>query len=749
MKKIIALLIVLTIVLTFLAGCKKKYYDELPEGMSGKEAARLLLANERLNAESLKNSGHIFDDGAETLMELAEKVELSLAGRVTVTDPEVGSEVLAGTSYKSQDGSVVEVDGTTFRWSGFAEYSNSYDYFLNLTHGISSTATQGADLIDHVKKHVRVVDKWVEFGNEEYYLHVEKNREVLYSRGYDTVRMCSRTKTADGANLYEIYISNPEGGSSRMMYSEGKLCEYSYILRDFNHNFYAVNNKGFWEVVDVGAHDTHFNVSCMVIKNDICYDAFYDPVSRDVGTLKVISADRNTDLLWYVDYEGQANVSVMLQGFSGYDYIELKTTEDKILPLETHDYSADVFYYDNGRQSEKIYIAMNTDKLEIALKNGDRLKHGDSFVDGKVTVDKIGVSHFTKEPEPGSHEYSGGYVPEIELRIDGDSFEEHMTNLERFFEEVGLVCNRDMDYVKAGILRAHSELLQFTKYHTWNESPIYTVEDLERGWENNLAKHAAYKAEYEKIKNAERINGNDTENMELNMLFAPITAESSVSVTNDGFKVSVKGLALTVDDTLLFVVGEKYTLSFALLMDGAGAYGVNHLASEVVGEVEFTGGDSFTVTADASLEIPAIDSGVYKLAAFITTADGIRSSDFKPIVFTALTPAEKTVANASISLSAGEGGTAKVTQNVATDIEVTLDGGKEYTYATLFEELSEKIYDYAFVGEGAVLEVKGADGSFSAVQAAEGELAAGTYRLKYEIRNGDVRTDGYVYAAIG
>lgn len=746
MKRIIALLIVVTVMLASLAGCKKNYEDSLPEGMNGKEAASLILANERLNAQLLKNSGNIFDGGSETLMNLAESVRISLASNITFADADEGEELLDANTYKALDGSLVEViDGATFRWSGFKEYSNSYDYFLNLTKGITSSATRGAELIDDVKKNVRVVDKWVVTGGEDYYLHVEKNREVLYSRGDGLLNMCTRTKLEDGSNLYEVYMLNDEGGSSRMVYSEGRLCEYSYIINDFNHNFLATNNKGFWEVVDVGVTDTHFNVSCMVIKNDICYDAFYNPHTRDVSLLKVISADRATDILWFDGYEDQAHVSVMLQGFTGYEYVELKTTEDKVFPLSSDNRDADVLYYDNSSREDRIYIATNAEDFEVVLKNGDRICYGDTYVDGKVSVGMIRVSHFSKEPEEGSFIYSGGYVCDVELRVLGSSFEEQMANLELFFKETGLVCNRDMNYVKAGILQAHSELLQFTKYHEWNESPIHTEEDLRRGWENNLAKHAAYKAEYEKIKNAESVDINDTELMELSMLFAPITAQEAVSVKNDGFNVTVDGLALTVEDTLLFVVGEKYTLSFALMADGASAAGVNHVASATVGEVEFTGGDSFTVAADSSFEIPAIDGGVYKLVAYITTIDGIRSSDFAPLVFTELTPAEKTVANATLAISAQTGGVAEISQKTATDTELTLESGKEYTYASLTERLSREIYEYAFVGSGAVLEVEGADGNFAPAENTDGALPDGTYRLKYEIRNGDVKRDGYVY----
>jgi len=376
MKKVIATVMILTLMLSFLASCGDKVMTTLPEGMSGKEAASLMLAKERLNSQLLHNSGNIFESGSETLANLAEIASVSLASKITVgSNAPTDASVLLGKKYEALDGSFVEVDGATFKWSGFLEYSNSYDYFLNLTNGISSTARIGADLIDSIKKNVRVVDTWVNTGGEDYYLHVEKNREVLYSRDGGYVRICIRTKTEDGSNLYEVYNLNEDGGSCRMVYSEGKLCEYSYIYNNFNHNFLAVNNKGFWEVIDVGATDSGYNVSCMVIKNDICYDGFYDPISRETNLLKVISADRATDIMQFASHEDSATVVVNLQGFSGHDYIELKTTEDRVHPIENSGIDTEVIYYYSSDNSPLVYQSANTENIKLYEKRqNDRVQ---------------------------------------------------------------------------------------------------------------------------------------------------------------------------------------------------------------------------------------------------------------------------------------------------------------------------------------------------------------------------------------
>ncbi len=722
----------------------------LPEGMSGKDAASLILANQRLNSQLLKNSGNIFEDGAEVLTNLSYMAASSLANYTLVTDESKSATLLASTKYETGDGSMVEIDGNVYKWSGFGEYSNSYDYFLNLTKGVTSSAEAGADLIDNVKKYVRVVDKWVKIHSNEYYLHVEENREVLFSRYDGMVDMCERTKTENGDNRYEIYRTTEEG-QMRMVYIAGKLCEYSYVIEGgFNHNFLAENNKGYWEVVDVGVVDSHYNVSCMVIKDDICYDAFYDPNTKKVGTIKVISADRKTDIMDFTQNDNAAVIDIKLQSFNGYSAIVKEATPDTVKPL-SNDNDGEIYYYDFDGSGNNVYSTNRDTNMAIILNSGERIEPRDSFVDGKAEVNTIRVSHFSKEPDENSNgRYIGCYVPELSLNVKGSTFDEIMNNLEAFFEEVGLVCRRDMDGVKAGIIQARKELAQFTKYHQWNESPIYSAETLAAGWENNLAKLAAYKAEYEKIKDAEVIDFSDKQTVELNIKFAPITAQTAADVKNDGMTVSVSELELSVEDTLLFVEGESYTVSFALVGTGDNAAsGLSHITLTEPLTAKYNGEDVFKLKQTASFEIPVLAEGGYTLVAYISTADGIRSSDYTKVIFTELTPSQTKHDNLSVALSKNEAGELVISCITVKDIQVEiepLEGGAGHTYATMYEALSKEIYKYGFVSEEAVLELIGEDESWTAVAESEDALASGRYRLKYSIKNGDSIAEGYVIA---
>ena len=769
-KKIIALLLALTLSLGALASCGDTKGDKvdtnagnsddigdpeggtltlggLPEGMDGKTAASLILANERLNAQLLNNSQNIFDEGVETLTALARQASASLAKNTIVTDPKIAAAALASAEiYECSDGSTVEVDGNTYRWQGFAEYSNSYDYFLNLTNNITSSAKSGAALIDNTKRYVRVVDKWVDVGGNQYYLHVEENRELLIERNQHYVGICIRYKNADGDNVYETF-HYADYGTMRMVYIAGKRCEYSYVTDgEFNHNFSAVNTKGYWEVVDIHAtpEANRYGASCMVIKDDICYDAYHDP-NYNIGDVSIISADRATDIMDISLGDYGLHISVHLQAFDGLDYAIATAEPDKVKNIDGDASDAEIFIQTDSDGSTSIFTNAEAD-LTFVFENGKTLKKDDFIANGDIQILGLWISHFSKEPEPGSYIYGDGYAPRLDLYVRGDGYADSMAKLRAFLNELGLTSRHDLDYVESGALRAFSELSQFVKYHEWNESPIYTTEDLARGWQNNLAKHASLKKIYEDVKDVEVIEMSDKMTYELNISFAPIAQASAASLTNNALTVSAEQLSLTVNDTLLLVVGGEYTVGFALLPLSDEGAGLIHLEGVETAKTNYNDTDSFTLSVSAELELPPLAIGEYTLVAYVATTDGIRTSAYTPLAFTDIADYEVINGRTKTSVTEAQNGNLHIAVTEVVDVEIKLDDDTvAHTRTTLTEELSRAIFDFAFVAEGAVLKALGEDESFAPVPEGEEPLASGTYRLKYSIENGENKSEGYAF----
>lgn len=775
MKRWISLIVAALMLLTLLAGCKgpsgtgpsgtgPSGSDTPGPGLKGSDAAKLLLAEERLDAQLLKNEGDIFEDGAKVFRNLAAIAQANfenctyMGSGVTVVPLSLGSNGYAVvaplglgqsasdsmktvSTTESSDGSVLEIDGNTYKWSNFAEYSNSHDYFSNITNNVVSSANAAADLIDQTKKNVRVVDKWVDIWGDQYYLHVEDNCEILFNRQGDFLSICKRSKNEQGVNVYELYRTDPSF-EMRMTYIQGQ--KYEYTLRSipdgFDHNFIAENTKGFWEVLDVGGHPPHYNVSLMVLKDDICYDAFYNPNEdrRGLGGLQVISADRKTDILRAVGIltDERSSVELSLQSFDGIKEIRIEVEDDKVLNVTEQSLDAELYYLD--QDGKRYYQTSGIKSPEIVLNNGMVLKGDEVYLDGRVEIRRTLVNFFNKE------DGSCGYMPTLDIMVSGDTYEERMQTLHDFFILTGLTCRRNMDYVQAGITQAYAELEQLVKYKQWNESPILTSEDIAKGYENLDAKYLAWRATYDAIKDAEMIDFSNTEIMELNIHFAPITAQKATAVKNEGLLVSVTELALTVEDTTLLVENEPYMVNFALV--GTGSQGLTHVTLGETQTASYDGGSTFTVTQTTTFEIPVLVPGDYTVVAYISTADGIRMSGYTDVVFTAVALYEGKQGNLAIKVGQGSAGQLAVSYEYIREIEVGVTfENEQVTYAAMHAALSEAAYTYGFAMEEAMVEVKGEGDTWTSLTGQEETLVTGTYRLKYQIKNGEMHIEGYVY----
>lgn len=717
MKKIISLALVLVIITSLLVGCKD---GTLPKMISGSDTAKLLLANERLNAQLLKTEGDIFEDGVEVMNNLAKlanyNLSLAYAGNVSPSVTKLSSIKKTSTVLEGKYSGKVEINGDTFIWSTFEENNNSYDYFKNLTDNIVSTAEVGAELIDNVKKNVRVIEKWVDVGGIHYYLSVDENSETLYER--DTVNnmlnICKRYKNVYGKDVYELYRKQ-EQYEERMTYIPGQRYELSMINDYGEHNedyFVADNSKGYWETYVVGAFPDHYNVSYFIMKNDICYDATYDPQSESIPLLKIMSADKATDILNFNDAEGVSFVDLKFSGFDGIKSVEA--------PSNSAEYNA----------AEGIASLPNGENSKVHLTNGTVLNYGDRFVDGKVSINAIHVS------------FSGtfGYTGEMHLRIEGETYEERLEILRSFLNETGLKCRRNIDSVFSGIGRAYVELDSIIKYYTWNGVSVTNEAGIGEAINKEKARFSKMEALYTAVKDTEVLNISDTELIELNIKFAPITESNFQGITLDAGKVSLGSISLTIEDTTLYVKDEPYKVMFAL---ADSKNGLVHFDMENTSSSKYADESKFTVTASAlEFTLPALSSGSYTLVAYIATSDGIRASAYTPVTVSEILNMPVKIENVSVSAAKGEKGELVLTCEQIEDFTVTLTTESRIGYAEFKTALSEKAFEYGIPSD--IIELRTGD-TYTALTGSETEIQDGTYRICYKTENGDNMTTGYVY----
>ncbi|MBE7086590.1 MAG: hypothetical protein E7366_05555 [Clostridiales bacterium] len=726
MKKLTFAMLALLTSVVVLAGCNGG--DVVGGGnkakIVGKEGAQLLLAEQRLNEKLLKNKGDIFEDGVKTMRTLSERAVENLQ----VTVPEgYAIKVERPVSYKGLDNNTqivqveksgslgeekqdigkMEIVGDTVVWSDLGEVSNSYEYFLNLTNNIVINAEVAADMIDFVKKNLRVVDKWIVLGQTRYYLHVGENEELLccednFNGTLDVIR---RYRNEDGKDVYELYRDRGSGPIDRMTYIAGER----YELTMGDHYFSAYNTKGYWENYVLGADSSHINASYLIMKEDICYTFGFAPEREELPALTILSADRQTDILLNSVSGNSMSMVLYLCAFDGIVNVTAPKSEA-------------------GFGEGYAYVT-GSDQVKINTINGKAIQPSTTFMDGKLQVNGINLMA-----------YVYGYAGEIFLNIHGDSYQDCEDTFKNFLSEYGLTCRRDLDAVLSGISRAQQEIRHIMKYFQWNGIVVSSEEAIREAINVEKARTEEMYGYYTAVKDAEEVDSLNMQEMELNINFASIVENVATGGRINGKEVVLESLSMAIEDTTLFVKDEPYRLTLAL-EDSAG--GLIHLEQADVGTIKYAEETRFTVTAsDIRLTLPHLPKGQYRLVGYISTADGIRSSQFAAVAIEAVEGLPVEMGDVDLTAE-NVNGALILTYQVRTDVKIAISTENKISYAQFEELVKAEVFAYG-IPSNNVIEVLNGE-TYLSMTGEESEIADGIYRIEYTIENGQHKTNGYVY----
>ena len=757
MKKLATIFIVLMMIAPILIGCTTTPPDnnvDTPDDGSnnnGGEAftldtesmVKLLLAEERLNTALLKNQGNVFEEGVKVMNTLASKAIESIS-HVDDYKTEAHSvmpekvrqfrslnapqdEVIFENEY---GGGKVTFDGEKYLFSDFEEVSNSYDTFSGTAKHIALLAEDAASLIDSIKKNVRIVDKWVLIdGVMEYYLHVGENEEILYERSTYNYKICKRYLNEEGDNVYEfLSYEYSNGFTDRLTYVPGKHFETArgnYVDGVFSNTDHLIcdNSKGYWEAYWVGPHSTHVNVSYMVMKDDVCYDSFYDPAIEKTNFLKIISADKTSDIFWYQGYEDSTSVDFDVH-FSGFNNIKGVLVDE-------------IEHYDMGGDLGKVPHPTSSSSMSLLLDNGQVINEGDTFVDGKVMVYTIRVAMTYPD-----------YIGSISLRIEAPTVNEKLQIFKEFIREVGLTSRHDIDSVISGVVRAFDELREITKYHVWNGINQASEENVRKAVDIENQKTATFMELFESVKNAEVIDFSNKEAVELNAHFGEVAVASHSETVHSGLSLSIGSLTLSISDTLLFIENQDYTISFAL----SSASGLVHLEKKTGnGTAQFKKGEPFSVSVEnVTLDIPTLVDGEYKLVAYIATDDGIRSSKFTTFTFDEVeTELELNVEKMKIVAQKSSAGELILTYTTNPDVNTTLSYEGTLNYEDLYSRIAGIACEHGIPSNTNIEMLTDAENEvYTLLAGDETEIESGVYRLAYNMQNGEKTIEGYVYVTL-
>lgn len=690
--------------LVSLASCNK-------ENLEGTEAAKILLANERLDAESLQTSGNLFTTGAAAMKRLANetrKYSKRYAGR-------------KGETYS-------ERKGDTVYWYNDADYSNMGSYFESYSDSIEGRAERGAEMIEYTKKNIKVTEKWISrtFSTEEYLLHVDGNSETILTRRENQYEFCRRTMNEEGLNVYEMFITNSETKSNvKMKYIPGLVYEFCENSDWGAHYLIADNYKGYWTVMtntrSYGRQDYmdgHFDESFyfLILKDDVKYETGYmfnqfpdGRSSIDDMDLELISSDGKTDLFSYKN--GQFTLKTT--GLEGVKWLQTTGT----------------FTDDHGNQDADI---LESDGIYNSITSPEvHLENGEIWYSEKTKFDNVSIGLTRASYVHGCPSYG-----EIEINFEQKS-DDLIKELLEFIEEHGISFRRDHQDVYNDFYYATKEASSVKNYYKWHGYPLNTKEGIIAAFEEDDRQIQEARDLCAKYENAPTISRASQAAISKDLEFPTLTNITSSLASLVDNTVKVPSLSLEFEQSKLFVEGEKYSVGFGLAKEENGAY-IDILPITQEGEFDLSA-KTIILDKEVELQLPRVEEGKYILVTYLVTQDSIRVS--KPIPI-------KTVAFDSFEISSSgikniyKNENASLVIEASFDSEVYLELNGTYTYAELHEELSSNGFLFGLVDENEVIEML--DGNTWKTVAKNEPVENGTYRMKY--LNND--KEAYVYAKL-
>lgn len=723
MKKIISLILVVCILsatAVLFSGCGlfKKKID------SGTEAAKLLLANERLDTNLISSA---LDIGISSQNDMAKR-DIGASDEDEIFWDGGKKTVRAGELSRRAVGSGARFEEYT--WSEFGEnHSMSMTEFSQFIKSIEAEAEYVAEDIKEMKSKVGVVDKWVTslFTGERQMLRVFESADMLLVEASDSLHVYYRYTNESAKNVYEMYsfMNYDDGTTGRIktVLIPGERCEYAFRHSNgFDDYFVAENTRGYWTATrfayQAEYQQAHFYP--YAIKDNLgfgSYNFISNELPNDSLTFSVFDPISNRDLIDVTASESYYRFSVCFSAIES-GFVSISGVPDY------HDSESNVYL---GNQPTKLVTSNGTYEPYKRVE-------GEFFFDGMdVSYDYLdnvyyGALHFALD---------GGDTKSIYDAYD--KFEDYLAS-------IGLTLYCDLDTVAKSLELASLLSTSFVDTMEWNGYTLNSIDNVVSAIDVLLNGFDSARADYEKVKDYEEVNSR--QKLSKDAKFASIELLLGGENIFDGNTVSISNISALTDDTALFEVGLEYVIKIGLsLIDENG----NPLS---VNTVPLAGGSGVGVTFDGAAitlsesgeyVIPKnLDSGKYSLVAYIATKDdGIRVSEMKKVGFVEIYEGKIESSAMQIESSANDGSLVieykiKNIQNI--EMTSTKDS---YSYKEIRRVIMTEVLAHGAPYTGAVLEYE--DGTAVLEDSA---LGVGTYRVMCYLATSDGLAQSYIYLTV-
>lgn len=541
------------------------------------------------------------------------------------------------------------VNGNRYEWSDFSSRCYVLNQIKDKLIGVESDIDNYVGIIDWIKQNGFYTDEWVtsdEFNGLKYLLTVEDGSETLYMDSVygDVQRGIFKRYTDEQArSVYEIYLrmkwDDNDIRTSYIKYIPDVLYEYAYDATDVfssngNHyKEYHVMEKvdGYWNLTII---DNNGTAQKVITNSDANYRIMLDVTDSEYSvdyTVDIFSPDGKVDLLTINVTEDIEQVSTTVP-LSGYSgYSAVGVTTDSVSVQDDNNYTM------VETDGDKYLLSGNG---ELLLNNGTVL-----YSEGNLNLNGVDIyegkgDYIENLQYNGCNVYvsdDGGYWSSFDLFFDNDDFSTAVQRMNGFMAQYGLNCKYDLNKI---IEKLKPGQLSKATFKKWNVAG-YTMENMD-----NLTK--AIDTKCQNITNMENLlnskSGSEWINLTEMLMYnaneysftTPVINSSEAIYDATGYELG--NIKLTVNDTTLFNKGSKYSIRVGYARGSGSVYDpCSYLAFDIgtPNGVEYTGGNSFTISQD----IPFVShqhslyQGDYMLVAWVVNEDNIRVTNFVPILF--------------------------------------------------------------------------------------------------------------------
>ncbi len=678
---------------------------------SGTEAAKLLLANERLD-ENL----------------LSEKIDLGLSAVQQRMRAKMPKKV------RSLPDKQLANSGNGYTWTEFSSFSSSMQEFSQFMKSVEEEVQDVAENIAHMKNNVGITDKWVKIGREKQMLRVYENYDMLIVVGeHEDIHVYYRYTDKNAKNVYEMFslMSYDDGttGEIRTMLIPGERYEYMYNNSNgFTDYFIAENTRGYWLNTRFGYHQDgsykSMSFSPYIVRDGLGYGAF----------LTASSTSPTPENAWYSIFNPGAERELfqVIEGNNKYEFnLYMSGIQNGFVSASAKDASFDGEY--------NVYQTSQIDTL--TTKNGTYTAVTDYL---NLPKNQFSLTGGYVQYIYGENIYYGSLgftLPDATM-----SLAEACGSFETYANSLGLRLNCDIGSVATSL--EHAKLLaeNFADSFWWNGYKMNNIENMEKARAVLQEQFDSARAAYEEVKNFE--TSGERQQLSSSAHFAALNAAAAGNNSFADKTIKLSGVAVSTNDVALFENGKEYVLKvgLSLLDDSGNPISVNTVSlsgTNPVG-VRFTG-NSITLAASGEYEIPTnLHQGQYAAVVYIATKDeGIRVSEIQKVAFVTIQKGE--IASSAMYLKASENNKNLILQyQIKNTRTVTVTATKNaYTYEEIVRMINLEILTYGAPFHGAVLEYENGD----AVDT-DASLGKGSYRMMCYLATDEGLAQSYVYLSV-